>query len=108
MFGYEKGAFTGALGTKPDGWRWRTEARFSWMRFRNSIRRLQAKLLQLLQDGQFSRIGSQEDKKVEVRVVSATNRELHQEIDEGNFRNDLFYRIAAMMIHLPAVARAGS
>jgi two-component system response regulator AtoC len=64
---------------------------------------LQAKLLQLLQDGQFSRIGSQEDTKVEVRVVSATNRELLRRIDEGNFRSDLFYRIAAMTIHLPAL-----
>ena len=62
---------------------------------------LQAKLLQLLQDGQFSRIGAQEDKKVEVRVVCATNRELHEEIEQGNFRADLFYRIATMTIHLP-------
>ena len=62
---------------------------------------LQAKLLQLLQDGQFSRIGAQEDKKVEVRVVCATNREIHEEIERGNFRPDLFYRIATMTIHLP-------
>ena len=47
---------------------------------------LQAKLLQLLQDGQFSRIGAQEDKKVEVRVVCATNRHLHGEIEHGRFR----------------------
>ena len=67
---------------------------------------LQAKLLQLLQDGQFSRIGAQEDKKVEVRIVCATNRELHEEIEQGNFRPDLFYRIATMTIHLPPL-RAG-
>ena len=107
LFGYEKGAFTGAFGTKPG----RVEMAHRGTLFLDEISELdptlQAKLLQLLQDGQFSRIGSQEDKKVEVRVVSATNRELHQEIDVGNFRHDLFYRIAAMTIHLPRFARAG-
>ena len=103
LFGYEKGAFTGAMGTKPG----RVEMAHRGTLFLDEISELdptlQAKLLQLLQDGQFSRIGSQEDKRVEVRVVSATNRELQQEIDVGNFRNDLFYRIAAMTIHLPAL-----
>jgi len=103
LFGYEKGAFTGAVGTKPG----RVEMAHRGTLFLDEISELdptlQAKLLQLLQDGQFSRIGSQEDKKVEVRVVSATNRELHQEIEVGNFRPDLFYRIATMVIHLPAL-----
>jgi two-component system response regulator AtoC len=103
LFGYEKGAFTGAWGTKPG----RVEMAHRGTLFLDEISELdptlQAKLLQLLQDGQFSRIGSQEDKRVEVRVVSATNRELQQEIDGGNFRHDLFYRIAAMIIHLPAL-----
>lgn len=103
LFGYEEGAFTGAVGTKPG----RVEMAHRGTLFLDEISELdptlQAKLLQLLQDGQFSRIGSQEDTKVEVRVVSATNRELHREIDEGNFRHDLFYRIAAMTIHLPAL-----
>src|SRR5271154_1211786 len=103
LFGYEKGAFTGAFGTKPG----RVEMAHRGTLFLDEISELdpsmQAKLLQLLQDGQFSRIGSQEDKKVEVRVVSATNRELHQEIDVGHFRSDLYYRIAAMTIHLPAL-----
>lgn len=62
---------------------------------------LQAKLLQLLQDGQFSRIGSQADQRVEVRVVCATNRQLEKEIEAGNFRSDLFYRINVVDIHLP-------
>ena len=103
LFGYERGAFTGALGTKPG----RVELAHRGTLFLDEISELdpalQAKLLQVLQDGQFSRIGSQEDTKVEVRVVSATNRELHRQIDEGNFRHDLFYRIAAMTIHLPAL-----
>src|SRR5207247_3946008 len=62
---------------------------------------LQSKLLQLLQDGQFCRIGAQEDKKVEVRVVCATNRRLEEEIETGTFRQDLFYRINVVNLHLP-------
>jgi two-component system response regulator AtoC len=62
---------------------------------------LQAKLLQLLQDGQFCRIGAQEDKKVEVRIVCATNRELEHEIETGSFRADLFYRINVVNLRLP-------
>jgi two-component system response regulator AtoC len=57
--------------------------------------------LQLLQDGQFCRIGAQEDKKVEVRVVCATNRVLEHEIENGTFRQDLFYRINVVNIALP-------
>jgi two-component system response regulator AtoC len=101
LFGYEKGAFTGAYGTKPG----RVELAHRGTLFLDEISELdavlQAKLLQLLQDGQFSRIGAQADKKVEVRVVCATNRVLQHEIEHGRFRQDLFYRIAAMTIPLP-------
>ena len=54
-----------------------------------------------MQDGQFCRIGAQEDKKVEVRVVCATNRKLEQEIENGTFRQDLFYRINVVNLQLP-------
>ncbi len=101
LFGYEKGAFTGAYGAKPG----RVEMAHRGTLFLDEIAELdsvlQSKLLQLLQDGQFSRIGAQEDKRVEVRVVCATNREMHEEIEHGKFRQDLFYRIATMTIHLP-------
>lgn len=101
LFGYEKGAFTGAYGTKPG----RVEMAHRGTLFLDEIAELdpflQPKLLQLLQDGQFSRIGAQEDKRVEVRVVCATNRHLLGEIEHGRFRQDLFYRIAAMTIDLP-------
>ena len=101
LFGYEKGAFTGAYGTKPG----RVEMAHRGTLFLDEVAELdpflQPKLLQLLQDGQFSRIGAQEDKKVEVRVVCATNRHLLAEIEHGRFRQDLFYRIAAMTIDLP-------
>ena len=101
LFGYEKGAFTGAYGAKPG----RVEMAHRGTLFMDEVAELdpflQPKLLQLLQDGQFSRIGAEEDKKVEVRIVSATNRRLHAEIEHGRFRQDLFYRIAAMTLDLP-------
>jgi two-component system response regulator AtoC len=101
LFGYERGAFTGAYGTKPG----RVELANRGTLFLDEISELdmglQAKLLQLLQDGQFSRIGAQEDKKVEVRVVCATNRHLDKEIEAGTFRLDLFYRVNVLDMQLP-------
>src|SRR5271165_4762399 len=101
LFGYEKGAFTGAFGTKPG----RVEMAHRGTLFLDEISELdmslQSKLLQLLQDGQFCRIGAQEDKKVEVRVVCATNRKLEEEIANGTFRADLFYRINVVNLYIP-------
>jgi len=101
LFGYEKGAFTGAVGTKPG----RVELANSGSLFLDEIGELdpgtQAKLLQVLQDGQFSRIGGQQDKHVNVRFIFATNRQLEEEIAVGNFREDLFYRINVVNIHMP-------
>ncbi|HEY6769520.1 MAG TPA: sigma-54 dependent transcriptional regulator [Candidatus Sulfotelmatobacter sp.] len=101
LFGYEKGAFTGAYGMKPG----RVEMAHRGTLFLDEISELdmslQAKLLQLLQDGQFCRIGAQEDKKVEVRVVCATNRKLDVEIENGTFRADLFYRINVVNLQMP-------
>src|SRR5271169_115023 len=103
LFGYEKGAFTGAYGTKPG----RVEMAHRGTLFLDEISELdmglQSKLLQLLQDGQFCRIGAQEDKKVEVRVVCATNRKLEEEIAAGNFRADLFYRINVVNLYMPSL-----
>jgi len=103
LFGYEKGAFTGAFGSKPG----RVELAHRGTLFLDEISELdmslQSKLLQLLQDGQFCRIGAQEDKKVEVRVVCATNRNLEAEIEAGTFRQDLYYRINVVNIRMPAL-----
>jgi two-component system response regulator AtoC len=103
LFGYERGAFTGAVGSKPG----RVELAHRGTLFLDEISELdpslQSKLLQLLQDGQFCRIGAQEDKKVEVRVVCATNRILEAEIESGSFRQDLFYRINVVNLHMPAL-----
>lgn len=103
LFGYERGAFTGAVGSKPG----RVELAHRGTLFLDEISELdpslQSKLLQLLQDGQFCRIGAQEDKKVEVRVVCATNRRLESEIESGAFRQDLYYRINVVNLHMPAL-----
>jgi two-component system response regulator AtoC len=101
LFGYERGAFTGAYGAKPG----RVEMASRGTLFLDEIGELdmdlQAKLLQVLQDGQFCRIGSQEDKRLEARVVCATNRSLEEEIAAGTFRGDLYYRINVVNITLP-------
>src|SRR6202045_369957 len=108
LFGYEKGAFTGAYGTKPG----RVEMAHRGTLFLDEISELdmslQSKLLQLLQDGQFCRIGAQADKKVEVRVVCATNRKLEDEIENGNFRQDLYYRINVVNLFMPPLRERAS
>ena len=101
LFGYEKGAFTGAYGVKAG----RVEIAERGTLFLDEISELdaglQAKLLQFLQDGHFCRIGAQEDRRVEVRIVCATNRRLVDEVEAGTFRQDLFYRINVVDLQLP-------
>ena len=105
-FRIRAGAFTGAYGSKPG----RVEMAHRGTLFLDEISELdmplQSKLLQLLQDGQFCRIGAQADKKVEVRIVCATNRKLEEEIENGTFRQDLFYRINVVNLHHAAAAGA--
>jgi two-component system, NtrC family, response regulator AtoC len=101
LFGYRRGAFTGAYNTKPG----RVEMADGGTLFLDEIGELdsslQAKLLQFLQDGQFTSIGDQEEKRVEARVICATNRRLENEIEAGRFRADLFYRINVISLYLP-------
>jgi two-component system, NtrC family, response regulator AtoC len=101
LFGYERGAFTGAYGSKPG----RVELARGGTLFLDEVGdldlNLQAKLLQLLQDGVFCRIGDSTEKHVEARIVCATNRPLRHAIRNGSFRRDLFYRISVFSMHLP-------
>jgi two-component system response regulator AtoC len=101
LFGYEKGSFTGAYGSKPG----RAELADGGTLFLDEISEmdmgLQAKLLQLLQDNQFWRIGAREETRVDVRIICATNRQLEVDIQSGRFRADLFYRINVLKIQLP-------
>jgi two-component system response regulator AtoC len=101
LFGYEKGAFTGAHASKPG----RVEQAQNGTLFLDEIADLesglQSKLLQFLQDGRFSRIGGEEEKLIETRLICATNRDLQNEIDGGTFRADLYYRINVVRMRLP-------
>lgn len=103
LFGYEKGAFTGAYATK----RGRVELADMGTLFLDEIGDLdtsvQAKLLQMLQDGSFMRVGGQESRKVNTRLVSAASKDLRQLAEDGSFRLDLFFRINAVTIQLPTM-----
>lgn len=100
LFGYEQGAFTGAVGSK----RGRVELAEHGTLFMDEISELelglQTKLLHLLQDGQFCRIGAEEDSSISARVVCATNRVLADDVEQGLFRSDLYYRVNVLEIRL--------
>jgi transcriptional regulator with GAF, ATPase, and Fis domain len=101
VFGHEKGAFTGAY-TRRIG---RFEMAHGGSVFLDEIGELplslQAKLLQVLQDGTFERVGGSKSLNAEFRVIAATNQDLQEALNEGRFRRDLYYRLAAMTFHLP-------
>ncbi len=101
LFGYEKGAFTGAYTSKPGLIVLANRGTLFLDEIGELSLPMQSKLLQVLQDGKFCRIGAQEDTRSEARVICATNRDLKQEIEAGNFREDLFYRINVVSITLP-------
>jgi two-component system response regulator AtoC len=101
LFGYEKGAFTGANQSKPG----RVEMAVRGTLFLDEIGdldlNLQSKLLHFLQDGTFSRLGDQSERKVDTRLLCATNKDLEEETEEGRFRQDLYYRIHVFRLKLP-------
>jgi len=101
LFGYEKGAFTGAYATKAG----RVEQAHRGTLFLDEIGDLdlsvQAKLLEMIQDGNFIRVGGQDPRNVDIRLVSAASEDLRQQTEKGNFRLDLFFRINAVTIELP-------
>jgi two-component system, NtrC family, response regulator AtoC len=101
LFGYEKGAFTGAHAGKPG----RVELAHRGTLFLDEIAdldlNLQSKLLHFLQDSTFSRIGDHMERKIDARLVCATNKDLEKEVSEGRFRQDLFYRIHVFRLKLP-------
>jgi two-component system response regulator AtoC len=101
LFGYERGAFTGAFTDKPG----RVEQANDGTLFLDEISELdlnlQAKVLQLLQDGTYMRIGGRETRQTKVRLVCATNKDLRDEVKEKLFREDLYYRIAVINVRTP-------
>lgn len=101
LFGHEKGAFTGAQARKTG----RFELADSGTLFLDEIGELsvnvQAKLLRVLQEMTFERVGGEKTIKVDVRIIAATNRDLHKEVQEGRFREDLYYRLNVFPISIP-------
>jgi two-component system response regulator AtoC len=101
LFGYEKGAFTGALGRKAGKFEIADGGTIFLDEIAEMSPPLQAKLLQVLQDGEFSRLGGQADVRVDVRVVAATNRNLEEMVQLGTFREDLYYRLNVVNVWVP-------
>jgi transcriptional regulator with GAF, ATPase, and Fis domain len=101
LFGYEKGAFTGATSSKPGRFELADEGTLFLDEIGELPGEVQAKLLRVLQDGEFERLGAVQTRKVDVRIIAATNRDLTAAMSLGRFREDLFYRIAAFPIHMP-------
>jgi two-component system, NtrC family, response regulator AtoC len=103
LFGYERGAFTGAFQKKAGMFENADGGTLLLDEIGDMDVRLQAKLLQVLQDSSFQRIGGRELIKVDVRVMAATHRDLERAIVERTFREDLYYRLNVINIHLPAL-----
>jgi transcriptional regulator with GAF, ATPase, and Fis domain len=101
LFGHEKGAFTGAISRKIGRFELEDGATIFLDEIGDLPIQLQAKLLRVLQDHEFERLGSSTTITVDTRVIAATNRDLNQLIDEGKFRNDLYYRLSVIPIRLP-------
>ncbi|MGC1781935.1 MAG: sigma-54 dependent transcriptional regulator [Acidobacteriaceae bacterium] len=101
LFGYEAGAFTGAVRSKPGKFELADHGTLFLDEIAEMHPMLQAKLLHVLQDGRFSRLGAKRDISVDVRVVCATNKLLEERVREGLFREDLLYRINVVSIFLP-------
>jgi len=101
LFGFERGAFTGAMQHKPGKFEFANHGTMFLDEISEMGAPLQSKLLQVLQDGEFARLGGRQDVRVDVRVVAATNRDLELAVADGQFREDLFFRLNVVCITLP-------
>jgi transcriptional regulator with GAF, ATPase, and Fis domain len=101
LFGREKGAYTGALSREIGRFELADRSTIFLDEIGEMPVELQAKLLRVLQDGEFERLGSSRTLRVNVRVIAATNRDLQAAVKEGKFRQDLFYRLSVFPIEIP-------
>jgi len=103
LFGHEKGAFTGAMSRKIGKFELADGGTLFLDEIGEMTPEMQAKLLRVLEEGLFYRVGGNISISVDVRVISATNRDIAQEVAEGRFREDLYYRLNVVQIHMPAL-----
>lgn len=101
LFGHEKGAFTGAVQLRKGRFELADGGTFFLDEVGEMSLKVQVKLLRVLEKGEFERVGGEKTIKVDVRLIAATNRDLEREVSEGRFREDLFYRLNVITIHLP-------
>jgi two-component system response regulator AtoC len=101
LFGFEKGAFTGAQKRKLGKFEYANRGTIFLDEISEMAPGLQAKLLQVLQDGEFSRLGGESDVRVDARIIAATNRNLEDAVKKGEFREDLYYRLNVVTIQIP-------
>jgi len=101
LFGHERGAFTGAVAEKPGKFELADGGTVFFDEIGDMSLNLQVKLLRVLQEGTFERVGGTETHKVDVRVIAATNQEMEQLLKSGQFREDLYYRINVISVTMP-------
>jgi two-component system response regulator AtoC len=101
LFGFEKGAFTGAQKRKLGKFEYANQGTIFLDEISEMHPSLQAKLLQVLQDGEFSRLGGESDVRVDTRILAATNRNLETAVRDGSFREDLYYRLNVVTVTIP-------
>jgi DNA-binding NtrC family response regulator len=101
LFGHEKGAFTSAIKQRKGKFEQAAGGTLFMDEVGDMSLSAQAKVLRALQEGRISRVGSDRDVSVDVRVIAATNKNLRTEIDKGNFREDLYHRLSVIIIHIP-------
>lgn len=108
LFGHKKGAFTGAVADKPGVFEQANGGTLFLDEFGELDHSVQVRLLRVLQEGQFTPVGGHKEQYTDVRLITATHRNLMKSVTEGSFREDLFYRIAIGVLHLPPIrAREG-
>jgi len=107
VFGYEKGAFTGAINSKKGLIEVAEDGSIFFDEIENASASIQSKLLQLLEDRLYRKVGDTEYKRTNARFIIATNKDLYSEVQANNFRSDLFYRLAVIEIKLPPLRERG-